>query len=100
MNGKDHYDRLYKKSVEYLNSVSALELMNDVKALSDDIHRDVVRYHLPGSVVAGILMCEIQTILNESESLATENAIMKLGDVIERYLDDNFMKKERNQERR
>ena len=95
MNDRDRLDRLYKKSVKYLDSVSALDLMNDAASLSKDIQRNISRYSLPGSVVISVLMDEIYKIHLMNESLATDGAITKMGNMLKRYLDENFMKKER-----
>ncbi len=100
MNGRDHYDMLYKKSIEYLKSVSALELMRDAEALRRDIRQDIRSHHLPCAVVIGVLMGEIQAAFDRSESLATEMAVTKMADGFKKYLDENFMKKEKNQENR
>lgn len=100
MNGRDRFDRIYKESVEYLDSVSALDLMRDAEALHKDIYRDIARYNLPVSVIIGVLMNEIQYILDKGKSLGTEKAIIELDKGIKRYLDENFMKKEKIQERR
>ncbi|GAH87006.1 unnamed protein product [marine sediment metagenome] len=100
MNDRDRFDRVFKKSIEYLDSVSALELMNDAQSLGKDIQRDIAHYHLPGLVIIGVLMDEMLSIHSVSESLATERAIMKMGDELKRYLDKNFMKKEKIQENR
>lgn len=95
MNDRDRLDRLYKKSVEYLDSVSALELMHDAASLSKDIRRNISRYNLPGSIIISILMDEIHKIHSMNESLATDGAITKMGNMLKRYLDENFMKKEK-----
>ncbi|GAI02737.1 unnamed protein product [marine sediment metagenome] len=99
MNDRDSFDKLFKKSIEYLDSVSALDLMHDATSLSKDIQRDISRYHLPGSVVISVLMDEIYNIHNTSNSLATERSITKMGNMLKRYLDENFMKKEKKQEK-
>lgn len=100
MNDRDSFDKLYKKSIEYLDSVSGLELMHNVASLASDIDRVVDRHRLPPAVIMGVLMAKIQEVFKAPETLSNEKAIMGLSDTIKKYLDENFMKKEKLQENR
>lgn len=94
MDMEDELSKVYKESVKYLESMSALELMKKAALFTDDLEKLMARYPLPVPVLVGCLITEAHRLSAEPDNMILDTRLMKSFKLFQRYIDEKFMKKE------
>ena len=84
----------YRESVEYLESVSAFELMKKSAVFTEDLKKLVDSQRLPPTVIIGCLMNEIFRLNIEPDNILLDDKLAGTFNSFKKYVDETFMKKE------
>jgi len=94
MDTEDELSKVYKKSVECLESMSALELMKNAALVTSDLEKLMSRQCLPVPVIVGCLITASYNISREQDNMLLDIKLMESFKLFQRYVDKKFMKKE------
>lgn len=86
--------KVYRESIKYLESMSALEFMKDANLFMLDLRKLVNSQHLPNGILIGCLMQEIHRLNTDFNDAMLDDSLTKAFTSFKRYADENFMKKE------
>lgn len=83
-----------RESKEYMESISALKLMEQAILFTDELERLTGRQHLPATLLIGCLMNEVNKLSTKFGDVILADKLAKSFNGIKEYVDKNFMKKE------
>jgi len=86
--------KVYRESMEYLESISALELMSKMGLFMRDLNKLVNGTRLPAAVIIGCLMQEVHRLTAKSDEILLDDKLTRSFRLVKRYMDEKFMKKE------
>jgi len=86
--------KICRESEEYLESLSALELMENARLFARDLNKLVHSQRLPISILVGCLMCEVNAVATQPGDMLLDDRIAKSFKSFKRYVDTKFMEKE------
>ena len=91
---KELYD-MNMKSREYLESISAHELMKKACLFTDELRKLTDDQPMPVIIIIGCLMDEIHRLNTKYEDVILAGKLLKSFTGMKKYVDESFMKKER-----
>ena len=92
---EDELLKICRESKEYLESISALELIENTDLFGRDLRKLVNNQHLPSTILVGCLMGEIHDLLAEPSNMLFDNKLMESFGLFKKHVDKEFMKKEK-----
>lgn len=94
MNTNEKLGIIAKESKEYLESISAFELMQNANLFMNDLNRLIEKHKLPASLLIGCLIAEVDMVNRELNNILLDDDLTNALRSMKRYVDRSFMKKE------
>lgn len=83
------------KSVKYLESITALELLEQAILFMDELQKLTGRQNLPAVIMVGCLISEAERLNTKYDDMLLADKLVKSFKAMQEYMDKNFIKKEK-----